>query len=119
MHSEDFGNAGYAARIAGEIPRKMGRNAAGEKGANQLLWGVGEIGEVIDIIKKRGADEIMRDPVTRAHFVEEMSDVFMYLCDVMLCYGITAGEYSETHAQKHAHNMKRDYVSENRRLFDK
>ena len=99
--------------------RKKWGGTPPEQGASQLHWGVGEIGEVIDIIKKRGADEIMRDPVTRAHFVEEMSDVFMYLCDVMLCYGITAEEYSETHAQKHAHNMKRDYVSENRRLFDK
>lgn len=89
-----------------------------ERGASQLLWGVGEIGEVIDIIKKRGVDEIMNDPVTRAHFVEEMSDVVMYLADVMLCYGITAEEYSEAHAKKHAHNMKRDYVSENRHLFD-
>ena len=86
---------------------------------DHLLWGVGEIGEVIDIIKKRGADEIMHDPVTRAHLVEEMSDVMMYLLDVMLCYGITAEEYSEAHAKKHAHNMHRDYVSENRHLFDK
>ena len=74
---------------------------------------------MIDIIKKRGADEIMHDPVTRAHLVEEMSDVMMYLLDVMLCYGITAEEYSEAHAKKHAHNMHRDYVSENRHLFDK
>ena len=43
----------------------------------------------------------------------------MYLLDVMLCYGITAEEYSEAHAKKHAHNMHRDYVSENRHLFDK
>lgn len=90
-----------------------------EKGASQLLWGIGEIGEVIDILKKRGTEEIMHDPVTRAHFVEELSDVMMYLCDVMLCFDINAQEYSEAHAKKHAHNMQRDYVSENRHLFDK
>lgn len=90
-----------------------------EKGARQLLWGIGEIGEVIDIIKKRGADEIMHDPVTRAHLVEEMSDVVMYLLDVMLCYDISADEYSQAHFKKHAHDMKRDYASENRKMFDR
>ena len=100
----------YEAKWGGTLP---------ERGALQLLWGIGEIGEVIDIIKKRGADEIMRDPVTRAHLVEEMSDVMMYLLDVMLCYGVTAEEYSEAHAKKHERNMHRDYVSENRHLFDK
>ena len=85
---------------------------------NQLLWGIGEIGEVIDIIKKRGDDEIMNNPETRRHFIEEMADVEMYLMDVLLCYGITAEEYSDVHARKHARNMKRDYAEENSHLFD-
>lgn len=85
---------------------------------NQLLWGIGEIGEVIDIIKKRGDDEILHNPETRRHFIEELSDVQMYLSDVMLCYGISAEEYSEVHAWKHNRNMKRNYVEENRHLFD-
>lgn len=85
---------------------------------DHLLWGVGEIGEVIDIIKKRGDAEIMADPETRRHFVEEMADVQMYLCDVLLCYGVTAEEYSEIHARKHARNMKRDYAAEKHRPFD-
>ena len=29
-----------------------------EKGKDQLLWMIGEIGEVIDIIKKNGGDNI-------------------------------------------------------------
>ena len=90
-----------------------------ETGKNKRLWMTGEIGEVIDVIKKRGDDEIMNNPETRAHFVEELSDVWMYLCDVMLCYGISAEEYSELHARKHARNMKRNYVEENRHMFDK
>lgn len=89
-----------------------------ERGSDQLLWGIGEIGEVIDIIKKRGNDEIMNCPETRRHFVEELADVQMYLADVMLCYGVTAEEYSEIHARKHARNMKRDYADENSHLFD-
>ena len=56
---------------------------------DHLLWGVGEIGEVIDIIKKRGDGEIMDNPETRRHFIEEMADVHMYLLDVLLCYGGT------------------------------
>ena len=87
-------------------------------GRNKLLWMVGEIGEVIDIIKKRGDDEIMHNPETRRHLIEELADVQMYLADVMLCYGVTAEEYSDVHARKHARNMKRDYVEENRHLFD-
>ena len=89
-----------------------------ERARDQLLWGIGEIGEVIDIIKKRGDDEIMHNPETRRHLIEELADVQMYLADVMLCYGITAEEYSDVHARKHARNMKRDYVEENRHLFD-
>ena len=88
------------------------------RGRDQLLWGIGEIGEVIDIIKKRGDDEIMTNPETRRHFIEEMADVMMYLTDVMLCYGVSAEEYSEVHARKHARNTKRDYVEENRHMFD-
>ena len=89
-----------------------------ERGSEQLLWGIGEIGEVIDIIKKRGEDEILHNPETRRHFIEEMADVIMYLTDVMLCYGITAEEYSEVHARKHTHNTKRNYAEENRHMFD-
>ena len=89
-----------------------------KKARDQLLWGIGEIGEVIDVIKKRGDDEIMHNPETRRHLIEELADVQMYLADVMLCYGITAEEYSDVHARKHARNMKRDYVEENRHLFD-
>ena len=87
-------------------------------GQNKLLWMIGEIGEVIDIIKKRGDDEIMNNPETRRHFVEEVADVFMYLTDVMLCYGVTADEYSSVHARKHAHNMKRDWPTEIAHMFD-
>lgn len=87
-------------------------------GRSQLLWGIGEIGEVIDIIKKRGDDEILHNPETRSHFIEEMADVIMYLSDVMLCYNITAEEYSDAHAKKHARNMHRNYKEENARLFD-
>lgn len=90
-----------------------------ERGPMQLLWSVAEMGEVIDIIKKRGSDEIMNNAETRRHFIEEMADVQMYLTDVMLCYGISPEEYSEIHMRKHAHNMKRDWNEEIAHMFDR
>ncbi len=90
-----------------------------ERTKDQLLWGVAEMGEVIDIFKKRGADGIMNDPETRQHFIEEMADVIMYLTDILLCCNISAEEYSQVHAQKHARNTKRDYVEERKHMFEK
>ena len=37
-----------------------------------------EIGEVVALLKKRGETAVIEDPVIRAHFLEEMSDVLMY-----------------------------------------
>ena len=89
-----------------------------ERAQAQLLWAIGEMGEVIDIFKKRALHEIMDDPLIRRHMVEELSDVEMYLCDIMLCLGITPEEYSEVHYLKHEKNMKRNYKSENAHMFD-
>jgi len=89
-----------------------------ETARSQLLWMMIEAGEMADVIKKEGDEAILHDETARRHFIEEMADVFMYLTDVMLCYGISAEEYSVVHARKHAHNTKRDYAEENRRLFE-
>ena len=82
---------------------------APENARNQLLWGIGEIGEMIDIIKKRGDDAILCDADTRRAFLEETVDVMMYLMDVLLCYDVDADEFSGIYAAKHAHNMKRRF----------
>ena len=63
-----------------------------EKGKNQLLWMIGEIGEVIDIVKKHGGAKASTDEDLRKDLVEEMADVLMYYNDILLCYGITADE---------------------------
>ena len=89
-----------------------------DRGMEHLLWGIGEIGEVIDIVKKRGAEEVMENPETRRHFIEEVCDVVMYLDDMLSCYKVSVEEYSEIHARKHAYNMKRDYAEQNAHLFD-
>ena len=43
-----------------------------EIGKNQLLWMIGEIGEVIDIIKKHGGEKASADEKLRKDLVEEM-----------------------------------------------
>lgn len=78
-----------------------------ERGKDQLLWMIGEIGEVIDIIKKNGGQRAVTDPGLRQDLVEEMADVLMYYNDVMLCYGITPEELGDTYRQKFERNMKR------------
>ena len=78
-----------------------------ETGQNKLLWMVGEIGEVIDIVKKNGGTKASADPELRNALVEEMADVLMYYNDVMLCYGITSDELREAYTKKFERNMKR------------
>ena len=78
-----------------------------ETGQNKLLWMIGEISEVADIIKKRGARRAVEDPSLRRDLVEEMADVLMYYGDVMLCYGITPEELKTAYVQKFERNMTR------------
>ena len=76
-------------------------------GKNQLLWMIGEIGEVIDIIKKKGSTAIMEDPVVRAHFVEEMADVLMFYSDILLCFDIPTEALKQAYTEKFQRNMNR------------
>ena len=78
-----------------------------ETGKNKLLWMIGEIGEVIDLVKKHGGQHAATDPDTRKALVEEMADVLMYYNDIMLCYGITSEELKEAYTEKFKKNMKR------------
>lgn len=78
-----------------------------ETGKNKLLWMVGEIGEVADIVKKNGDIKALKDPALRRHLVEEMADVLMYYNDVLLCYEISDEELKEAYVTKFETNMKR------------
>lgn len=78
-----------------------------ETGKNKLLWMIGEIGEVIDIVKKNGGQKSSSDTQLREQLVEEMADVLMYYNDVLLCYGITAAELKQVYIDKFEKNMKR------------
>lgn len=82
-------------------------NICPEAGKYKLLWMVGEIGEVIDIIKKNGETKTLDDMELRRHFVEEMADVLMYYNDILLCYGISEKELKEAYTAKFKKNMNR------------
>lgn len=78
-----------------------------ETGQNKLLWMIGEIGEVIDIVKKHGGPKVSSDEALRKDLIEEMADILMYYNDVMLCYGITTNELKNAYTEKFEKNMKR------------
>lgn len=78
-----------------------------EIGKNKLLWMIGEIGEVIDIVKKHGDAEAVQDAALRSALVEELADVLMYYNDVLLCYGIKPEELKQAYTEKFQKNMDR------------
>ena len=78
-----------------------------ETGQNKLLWMLGEVGEVIDIVKKNGGKKACSDGALRKDLVEELADVLMYYNDVLLCYGITPGELKQAYTEKFERNMTR------------
>ena len=72
-----------------------------------MLWLLGEVREVIDIIKKNGDQKAVEDLDLRQHLVEEMADVLMYYNDVLLCYGISEQEMKEACIAKFEKTMTR------------
>jgi len=84
---------------------------------DQLLWMIGEAGEVIDILKKCKLQDVQNNPELRARFVEEAVDVMMYMNEVCMCLGITPEEFSDAYFRKHLYNMKRDYRKANKERY--
>ena len=78
-----------------------------EAGKHKLLWMIGEMGEVIDLIKKNGDIKSTEDKELRKQLLEEMTDVLMYYNDILLCYGISEEELKEAYVSKFEKNMKR------------
>lgn len=78
-----------------------------EAGKHKLLWMIGEIGEVTDIVKKHGDRKAADDVELRKDLVEEMADVLMYYNDVMLCFGISADELKQAYTAKFEKNITR------------
>ena len=78
-----------------------------EAGKNKLLWMLGEVGEVIDIVKKHGGGKACSDAVLRPQLIEELVDVLMYYNDVLLCYNISSDELKAAYEEKFRRNMER------------
>ncbi len=96
--------------IQAELYEKYGKDwisKTPENGHYSLLWAMGEMGEIVDIIKKQGHIKIMNDESVRTDFVKELVDVMMYMSDLMTCFDISAEEFSKIYEEKHAYNMKR------------
>jgi NTP pyrophosphatase (non-canonical NTP hydrolase) len=82
-----------------------------ENAVFKALWLVGELGEVIDILKKRKIKQILSEKKTRKEFIDEAVDCYMYLADVLNCFGVTNKEITKAYFEKIRHNMEksRDY----------
>lgn len=78
-----------------------------ETGKNKMLWMIGEIGEVIDIVKKNGGAKTSSDNKLRKELIEELADVLMYYNDILLCYNISSEELKSIYVEKFQKNMKR------------
>lgn len=78
-----------------------------EHGKNKILWMLAELGEVIQVIKRHPASELMERGELRHDFIEEMTDVLMYFNDIMLCFDIGPEELETIYREKHARNMTR------------
>ncbi len=78
-----------------------------ETGREKLLYMIGEIGEVIDIVKKNGTERTLENEEIRSTLVEELADVLMYYNDILNCYGITEEELKASYTGKFERNMKR------------
>lgn len=86
---------------------------------HHLLYAVEEIGEVSAILKKRTPQAVVEDAAVRAHFCEEMADVFMYLTDVMLCCNVQPQEFEAAYRKKAETNLRRDFVAEHKHYLEK
>ena len=78
-----------------------------EVGKNKLLWMIGEVGEVIDIVKTQGDRNACQNEAVRKELIEELADVLMYYNDVLLCYDISSEELKSAYIEKFKKNMKR------------
>ena len=78
-----------------------------EHGTNKILWMLAELGEAIQVVKRKRPVDLMQQPDTRHDFIEEMADVLMYFNDVLLCYGITPEEFEAVYRAKCDRNMTR------------
>lgn len=74
-----------------------------------LLWLIGELGEVVEVIKKEGQEAVVRNRKVRHKMIEEIVDCFAYLVEVMNRFKISGGEFSQEYHKKMRYNLRRKY----------
>jgi NTP pyrophosphatase (non-canonical NTP hydrolase) len=79
---------------------------------------IGEIGEVLEIIKKCGESRIMTDASVKDAFTEELCDVLMYFIEIIMRYKISPEDIAVAYEKKYAKNMKREYRVEQKMFSD-
>lgn len=94
-------------KILQEKYRNIWEGISQSVGKNKCLWMIGEVGEVIDIIKKNGDEHACQDPQIRHHLIEELADVLMYFNDILLCYDISSTELKQVYIEKFEKNLNR------------
>lgn len=78
-----------------------------ESGIYWIAWLVGEVGEVIDIVKKKGHEQIANNPEVRQEMLLEITDCYMYLADILNRYGYTAEEFAAAYKGKMDMNLQK------------
>lgn len=78
-----------------------------EHGAETLLWLMGEVGEIIEIIIEKGDAAIENDAEVRREFLKEVTDVWMYLSEITIEFGFTPEALSDACEEKAAFNPTR------------
>lgn len=88
------------------------RKMTPENAHYSILYMIEEIGEAIQILKKKNHDSIMNNPEIREKFIEELTDIIMYFSNVLSCFDISAEEFSKIYFKKYNKNLKRDYENQ-------
>lgn len=88
---------------------EWGNDMYPEAAKDHMLYMIEEIGESISIIKKKGIDEIMTNPIIRNNFITEMTDIARYYIEVLNRLNISAEEYTYCYRKKHEDCISRNY----------
>ena len=78
-----------------------------EDGKMHLLYMIGEVSEVTDIVKKNGEAKVFSDEEIRNHLIEELADVLMYYGNILLCYDIKPADLKKAFVEKFEKNLNR------------
>ncbi|MCL5011115.1 MAG: hypothetical protein M1127_02810 [Patescibacteria group bacterium] len=92
-----------------EKHRHEWKEATPESNIYWISWLICEIGEVLDIVKKKGAEKIMNDKEVRREMLKELADCYMFLADILNRYQFSGKEFSKVYFEKMDYNFSRDY----------